>query len=234
MPTDLYLVRHGENYANLTKEFSHRHVDYALTSKGRLQAEQTGDFFRGQPIAAVYSSPLRRAYETADFIAAARGLRTVILENFREIDVGVLEGQPPTPESWALHNEILHAWRHGEPQRLFPGGENLEILWRRVSAGYTQIVQAHPDEHVVIVAHGGVIAMTTGLLCPDADMATWLRQENHNCAVTHVRVTVDGRGPVGQLVKYGAWDHLYGAAAAIVSSIPDEAFWREQGTTKPA
>jgi broad specificity phosphatase PhoE len=43
--TTLYLVRHGENLANITKEFSYRAVDYPLTPKGILQAEQTAEYF---------------------------------------------------------------------------------------------------------------------------------------------------------------------------------------------
>lgn len=228
MKTNLYLVRHGENFANLTKEFSHRRVDYALTPKGQVQATQTGDYFRGKPISAIYASPLRRARETADAIAAACGLDVVVVENFREINVGVLEDQPPTPENWTLHNAILHAWRQGEPERIFPGGENLPMLWQRVSAGYAQILQAHPGQDVVIVGHGGVIAMTTGLFCPEADMASVLRRENFNCAVTQVTAGLVAGKVAGQLVRYGVWDHLHGEAAEIVSSIPDEQFWRAQ------
>ncbi len=225
MPTNLFLVRHGENYANLTKEFSHRRVDYALTPKGRVQAAQTGDYFRNKPIAAIYASPLRRARETADAIAAACGLTTVVIENFREINVGVLEDQPPTPENWTLHNAILHGWRNGEPEQLFPGGENLPMLWQRVSAGYAQVLRAHPGQDVVIVGHGGVIAMTTGLLCPRADMIAVLRNENFNCAVTQVTAHIDDGALVGELVYFGAWGHLHGEAAEIVSSFPDAAFW---------
>jgi len=228
MPTDLYLVRHGENQANLTKEFSHRRVDYPLTDKGRLQAAQTGDYFRPRQIAAVYASPLRRARETAAAIAAACGLTPAVVENFREINVGDLEDQPPTPENWALHNAILRAWRSGEPERCFPGGENLQILWARVRAGYVQVLAAHPGASVVIIGHGGVIALTTGLLCPAADMETALRQENHNCSVTHVRATLEAGEPVGELLRFSAADHLHGAAAQVISGIPDEAFWRER------
>ena len=51
--TTLYLVRHAENQANLTKEFSHRLVDDALRPKGRLQAEQTAAFFADRQVAAI-------------------------------------------------------------------------------------------------------------------------------------------------------------------------------------
>ena len=57
----LYLIRHGENPANITKEFSHRLVDYSLTPKGVLQAQQTGEYFKNKQIDAIYCSPLKRA-----------------------------------------------------------------------------------------------------------------------------------------------------------------------------
>ncbi len=66
MTTRIYLVRHGENLANITKEFSYRTVDYPLTSKGALQAEQTAERFIGQGIGAIYASPLLRASDSGD------------------------------------------------------------------------------------------------------------------------------------------------------------------------
>ena len=77
--TVLFLVRHGENVANITKEFSHRLVDYDLTDKGRLQASQTADYFRSLSknvsIDAMYSSPLKRAMQTADIVSEVWGKR---------------------------------------------------------------------------------------------------------------------------------------------------------------
>ena len=61
----LFLVRHGENVANLTKEFSYRLVDRSLTDKGVEQARQTAVYFQDKSIHAVYTSPLKRAAETA-------------------------------------------------------------------------------------------------------------------------------------------------------------------------
>ena len=72
--TRVYLVRHGENPANLLKQFSHRLVDYSLTPKGIAQAEQTAAFFLDKRIDAIYSSPLKRARKTAEIIGAALGL----------------------------------------------------------------------------------------------------------------------------------------------------------------
>src|SRR5689334_15064805 len=93
MMNSLYLVRHGENWANITREFSHKKVDYSLTPKGILQAQQTAELFKSKQIDEIYASPLKRARETAEIIAQALGLDVVVVEHFREVNVGALEGQ---------------------------------------------------------------------------------------------------------------------------------------------
>src|SRR5437588_12038201 len=92
----VYLVRHGENPANLTREFSHRRVDYSLTPRGIEQARQTAEFFRKGRVDELYSSPLKRALETAQIIAGAVDRPITVVEEFRELNVGRLEDEPPT------------------------------------------------------------------------------------------------------------------------------------------
>jgi len=65
----IFFMRHGENIANITKEFSYKNVDYSLTEKGILQAKQTAEYFLNKEINFIYSSPLKRAYETAKVIS---------------------------------------------------------------------------------------------------------------------------------------------------------------------
>lgn len=223
--TRLYLVRHGENIANLTKEFSHRKVDYSLTAKGVLQAEQTALYLRDKGIGAIYSSPLRRAYETAQHLADALGQEVVVVEAFRELNVGDLEDQPPTPEAWMAHNEVLRAWRRGELDVSFPGGENFLQVWQRVGAAYRQVVECHPDESVAIFAHGGVFATTVKALCPDVDIASLLRQENHNCSITAIDAELCEGKLYGQLAYWAACDHITGEAAEFVSGTPSRDFF---------
>ena len=111
----IYLVRHGENKANITKEFSYKKVDYPLTTKGILQAQQTADFFKDKAIDEVYASPLRRARETAEIIASTLDLQVTVIENFREVNVGALEGRPPDADNWAIHNRIVADWYGNAP-----------------------------------------------------------------------------------------------------------------------
>jgi broad specificity phosphatase PhoE len=131
----LYVVRHGENPANINREFSYKLIDYSLTPKGVRQAEETAVFFRDKDIHEVYSSPLKRALETAEIIAAPLGLPVVIREEFRENNVGDLEKEPPTDENWALHDRIIADWYAGRHDSTFPGGEDFHTLVGRVRAG---------------------------------------------------------------------------------------------------
>ena len=156
----LYLVRHGENPANLTKEFSHRLVDYALTEKGRLQARQTAAHLDGKGIDEIYASPLKRAVETAAILGARLGLEPVIVEAFREINVGDLERLPPSAETWARHNRVLEAWLAGRRDTPMPGGEDQHSLWDRVRTALAAILAGKDGRDIVIVGHGGLFLYT--------------------------------------------------------------------------
>jgi broad specificity phosphatase PhoE len=212
----LYLVRHGENPANLTKEFSHRLVDYALTPKGVLQAQQTADYLAHQTIDSIYASPLKRARETAQVIAERLNLAVVVLEGLREVNVGNLEGQPPSTELWKRHNVIIADWLGGKPETCFPSGEDYVTLYRRTEESIKQMLQGKEDRHIVAVGHGGMFTFTLQDLCRNVDLA-WLRQaENHNCSITEIDVEQLEGKLVGTLVRWASVDHLHGQAADFV------------------
>jgi len=224
----LFLVRHGENLANLTKEFSSRIVDYSLTPKGILQAEQTARYFlaaaeagrAGYHIQAVYSSPLKRARETAEIIASHLGLPFVVMDDFREIDVGDMELQPPTMEAWALHNRIIEGWFRGQAEKAFPNGDNYITICSRMRAGIKQIIAGKDDQSSIVVGHGGIFTVTLPDLCPQVDLS-YLRTENHNCSISAIEVEWrDGRLE-GRLITWASHSHLHGPAADLVSGLPD-------------
>jgi broad specificity phosphatase PhoE len=220
MVNRLYWVRHGENVANLTKEFSSRYVDYSLTPKGVLQAQQTGEYFRDKDIHALYSSPLKRATETATIIGAAIGLPVTVLENFREIDVGELELQPPTAEAWAFHDRIFHAWLRGDRDAGFAGGDDYHKLWARMLAGFERIVDGAEDRNLLVVGHGGNLAAILKDLVPGLDLKL-LRGGSHNCAITELGFERrDGRLQA-ELVSWAAHGHMHGEAAQFVTGLPE-------------
>jgi probable phosphoglycerate mutase len=188
----LYLIRHGENPANLTREFSYRKVDYPLTELGVRQADQTARYFAslddGQRIDAIFSSPLKRALQTAEIIGAATGHDVAVIEEFREINCGDFDGAPPTDERWAHHDQILAAWRDGDHEARFPGGEDYHMLLARVRSGLAQAVAGRDKHNVVIVAHGGIVGASLKDVCRDLDHDLIWRVPNRNCAVTELEL----------------------------------------------
>lgn len=217
----IYLVRHGENLANLTLEFSCRKVDYPLTPKGVLQAQQTAAFFRDKDIHEIYASPLLRARQTAEIIAEAAHLPVTVVEHFREVNVGELEGQKPTAALWNLHNRIIDDWRDGKPESCFPGGEDYHSLLGRMKSGLAEILAGDKsDRNIIIAGHGGIFTFALRDLCLDFDREL-LKLPMHNCAITELDARVEGERMEVRLVSLGSTAHLYGEAADFTWKVRD-------------
>jgi broad specificity phosphatase PhoE len=219
----LYLLRHGENPANISKEFSSRKIDYPLTEKGVLQAQQTADYFADKELQAVFSSPLKRAAQTAGIIAEPLGLEVVLMEAFREIGVGSLEGRPATTADWALHERIMNDWFDGQNEAAFPDGENYADLWARMRTGLSAATAGRSGQQILVVGHGGILTVTLKDLCPDLDIA-WLRTTHwDNCAFAEIDLACDQDDQLkGRLLSWNNHDHLHGAAAELVAGVPRE------------
>jgi broad specificity phosphatase PhoE len=216
----LYLVRHGENLANITKELSCRKVDYPLTSKGRLQAEQTRAVFNRANIDAIFASPLKRASETAQIIASGTGLQVEIMENFRELNVGDLEDLGNSNRAWEIHFKVIKDWMNGKPDTSFPGGENYFSARQRLRDGVETILNSHDGHRVIIVGHGGLFS--TGLLdlCPTADPGFLWKKEVHNCSISEIAMQKVNSHWVGELIRWADTTHLSSDAAELVSGLP--------------
>lgn len=214
----LYLVRHGENPANITKEFSYKLVDYSLTSKGVLQAEQTAEFFQRIPLDAVYTSPLKRASETGQIIARTQNLAVTVLEEFREVNVGSMELRPPTEENWRQHDTIIGQWLIGDPTTTFPDGENFLQLIARAQRGLLEVTRGREGQRILIAAHGGILAALVHQFCPQdrAQMTSIM----DNCAITQVELVTNSTSILAaSLRSWASATHLSGVAAQLVSPL---------------
>jgi broad specificity phosphatase PhoE len=218
----LYLLRHAENRANITKEFSSRKVDYPLTAKGVLQAQQTARYFFDKEIEAIYTSPLKRARQTAEIIATGLHLPVTVMENFREVDVGELENGQPSAEKWDFHNALIAEWMNGHPERRFPGGENYYDLWERMRNGLQAILAMWKQGNILLVAHGGIFTFTLLEYCPQVDRHWLFHQNNPNCSISEVLLDEKAGKLQGQLVSWAEASQLSGEAARLVSALPDE------------
>jgi probable phosphomutase (TIGR03848 family) len=153
MSTTIFLMRHGDN-----DWIGHTLVGWTpgihLNENGRRQAESLGDRLGKLPIAAIYSSPLERARETAAPLAARLGLDVRTCEALGEIRLGEWTGKKVVE----LEDDPL--WRRFNRQRSttrIPGGESmLEVQLRMVDA-FEKIRAAHPDSSVAVFSHGDPI-----------------------------------------------------------------------------
>lgn len=213
----VYLVRHGENVANLTREFSHRLIDYSLTRKGIEQARQTAEFFRDKDIHAIYASPLKRAKETALIIAEALELEVTVLEQFREVNVGTLETLPPTRENWEWHNRIVTEWFQGRPEVTFPKGEDYHSLLGRMRKGLEEATADRNGQNIIIIGHAGIFTITLKDICTNVDYKELLRQRQRNCAITVIELLTGDDTVTGQLKQWASHAHLAEDAPVLVT-----------------
>lgn len=155
--TRLILVRHGETKANRTFRYIGTRDD-PLTELGVSQAVQLAEALSTLPIAAIYCSPRQRAYQTALPIASRHCLPIQVLHELRECDFGTWEGlsRAEVMAHSMQDAELLRLWER-DSTLAPPNGESMEALFQRTSAVVETLVQAHPDQTVVLTSHVGPI-----------------------------------------------------------------------------
>lgn len=148
-PCRLILVRHGSTEHSAKMRFSGRN-DLPLNEVGAKQAVGLAARSFGD-VTAVISSPLRRAVQTAEAIAAPIGRAVEVDDDLVETDFGQWEGLT-FAEAAASHGAELARWR-SSPDVAPPGGESFATVGRRVRRGRDRIVAEHLGETVVVVSH---------------------------------------------------------------------------------
>jgi broad specificity phosphatase PhoE len=144
------LVRHGESEANGARVFT-PHPDVAVTERGRAQALAAAGVIGARfDVRRIVSSPLRRARQTADTIAAALAVAVEVEPELRERVYGEFAGQAYDAPRPGWDPERWWEWRP-------PGGETLVEVTARAGAALDRIAAAAPRDDVVVVSHGGVM-----------------------------------------------------------------------------
>jgi len=154
-PTRIIAVRHGETSWNIDGRIQ-GHRDIALNGTGRWQARQLAMALASEPPAAVYSSDLRRAIETAAEIAHRTHLSAVADPRLRERCFGRYEGRTFAQVEQESPEHALR-WRRRDPEYAPPGGESLNSLRDRIAGTIDDLAARHAGELVILVAHGGVM-----------------------------------------------------------------------------
>lgn len=216
----IYFVRHGEGVDNVERKFSCRKTDRPLTERGRLQARETGEYLAGKRIDGIYCSTMKRAHETARIIAERLGMEPNVLEEFRELNIGDLDGRDFSAEGWQTYHRVVGEWFAGKKRSTFPGGEDYLTAWERTRHGLEQMLAGRASQTLVLVGHSGIFTATLRELCPDLDV-DWLKNaEYYNCAVTGLEVESVGGKWQGRLLDWANYSHLSEDALTRVPGIP--------------
>jgi broad specificity phosphatase PhoE len=201
------LIRHGETASNRDRLALGR-LDLPLTDAGLQQAKLLGLRLAGDTgarrIEAVYSSPLLRARQTADAIAALLGAGVIVEDGLIEMDVGEMEGLTGA-ELRERHPEFMKAWfGPGAADAVMPGGESLARVQERASRTLEAIRERHePEAAVAAVTHNFVIRtlVCTALGVPLGDFR---RFEIGLASLTRI----DFRGPRTLITSLNETCHL--------------------------
>jgi alpha-ribazole phosphatase len=145
------LVRHGETAWNRREVFRGR-ADVELNQRGRAQAQAVAASLKKREVAAVYSSPLRRAIETAQAIARPHNIPVRVEQGFIDFDYGSWQGMQHD-EVRRRYPKLYQDWIERPHTVRIEGGESLRMVRRRAMNALRNLAEQHPEETVVIVAH---------------------------------------------------------------------------------
>lgn len=193
----LWLIRHAETDWNIHHRFQGS-SDQPLNANGESQARNLSVQLDGQDFDAIYTSDLIRVQETARLA----GIQTAKLESrLREISFGMFEGLTYA-EIKEQHPVTLAEWEKDRTRNPH-GGDTLEDVEGRVRAFYDELRVEHPDERVLVFAHGGTLGILIALAL-GAPAAKWWQFRLDNTSVTELHLHEWGT----ILVRFNDTTHL--------------------------
>ena len=208
---ELYLIRHGDALPGpeiVTPEGGEPSSP-PLTSLGRRQADALSRWWADKKFDALYTSPLRRARQTAAPFAEIRAMEVIPVNDLREVHFRIDGKTPGDPSDPALslaemkkrYDDAIRRVSEGGRWSVLPGAESGAHLRERVTRALTRIAADHPGGRVAVFAHAGVINVFLAvILGQERDLLFPL----HNTSVTIVRC----QGNRASLVAFNDISHL--------------------------
>jgi probable phosphoglycerate mutase len=158
----VYIARHGESKANVEHRLAY--PDSPLTKKGIAQAKKLAEFLADKKISVIYTTPYKRALETAKIINKKLGVKIYLVKEFVDTDFGILNGRKIDSSDKELYSYLLIRRKNPLDYKI-PKAENLTDVMKRVIPALKKIMRQNPHDSVLIVAHrdvNRVIVQTLG------------------------------------------------------------------------
>ncbi len=214
--TDILLIRHGETAWNAERRLQ-GHLDIPLNPEGERQAALLAAALAPEAVDAVVSSDLARARQTAQAVAAAKGLALREDEALRERGYGGFEG--------LLYSEIeqrfpaeFAAWQARDVDARLPEGRNRAETFRaffdRATGAILRLAAAHPGQTLALVAHGGVLECAYRL-ARGLPLETPRDFKVYNSSVNRFRYH-----PSSGLLELCSWGEIEHLRPAVLDELP--------------
>ena len=181
---ELVLARHGQTEWNVQEIFRGQ-ADVELNEIGRKQAELLGEFLGDPGIEAVYSSPLKRALDTARAVATCHNLDVGVSPGLNDMNFGEWEGMQVEVVK-QRYSEAYAVWAGRPEQARVPGGETLAQVRHRAMRAVDEVVSKHTGR-VVLVTHRVIVKLAT-LALLGLDESSFWNIVVDTCGVTTFRI----------------------------------------------
>jgi broad specificity phosphatase PhoE len=177
--TTFYLVRHGDTAWN--RDWRYRgQMDLPLDEVGQDQARATAVALAGAGLAAVFASPLRRAFNTAELIAQTAGVIVRPMPDLLDIHYGAWQGLS-IPEAQAAYPTLFEQWERAPQLVRFPDGESLDDVRTRVTRGLLAAAELFPEGTVGLVGHQVVNRVALCVVLGLGNEAFWRISQDTCC-----------------------------------------------------
>lgn len=207
----LYIIRHGQSMEN-RRGWDGSNSNSALTELGQAQAAALGEWFAQHvKLDQIYASPMQRARQTAECLAAAMQMEAVIFDNrLREVGNSYPDGLPFPDDQLPLY--FMDRWGSLHPYKsITEKGENWMHFRARVGGFLEWLIDTRPEDHldyaVAVVCHGGVIE---GFFEHVFQKGPWsaVMVNSHNTGVTHLEYHPSVDKPSWWLHYHNSTRHL--------------------------
>ncbi len=195
--TKIYLIRHGETDQNKRKCLQGR-SDIELNEYGRELARKTAEGLKEIDFDIIFSSPLKRARETAEIIKGDREVPVLCEERIQEISFGEYEGLCYGKDNYSIPDkDFMNFFNKPQEYMTPPGGESFEEIIERTGDFLQEILQKEElkDKNILLSTHGCALKALLSNVCGSSLADFWGEGVHKNCAVSLIEVK-DGKAVV--------------------------------------
>ena len=161
---EIYLIRHGETDYNKRRIIQGSGIDSSLNDTGRAQGNAFYEAYKSTGFQTVITSKLKRTHQTAAGFIDAK-LPWEQQEDINEMNWGIYEGQPGTPEMKAKYREMIEHWNQDNLDWRLEGGESAADLSKRISR-FLEHLKTRKENRILVCTHGramrGIITLMKG------------------------------------------------------------------------